>query len=1082
MKKLGLLLLTFASSVAAWAQVTTAHMGGVISNGTTGVEGASISAVLTTTNAKYNGESRTGGVYDLTNLQAGGPYTVTVSVNGAKSLTFSNIYLQLGETYRLDVDMAQDGGSIGSVTITGNRKGTQTGASFNISGQTLNTLPTISRSINDFTRLTPQAGGNSSFNGRDGRMNNITIDGANFNNNFGLSTNNMPGGDAQPISLDAIEAVQVNVSPFDVRQSNFTGAGVNAITKSGSNVTSASIYSFVRNQNFNGKKIGDVELTNIPESTSNILGFRVGGAIKQDKVFYFLSYEQEERSFPGLLWEPTTANSDPNNPNLSRVLESDLIAVQQHLKDKYGYETGAYAGLGNFTVSNYKILGRLDWNLSEKHKLTARYNYVENTNQQVTNGTSAPNPRSASNRWSQNAMSYENTLYGFLNTVGSISLELKSNLNKRVNNQLLVTRTNVVDARNSGSEPFPFVDIKKDGDQYISFGYELFSWNNKVVNNTTSIIDNVTMNLNQHTVTAGIAYDNMYVGNSFLRYGTSYYRYDSLSQFLNDMQPSVYAVTYGYNGEKNPIAELGFGQLAVYAQDEYRVNRNLKITAGVRVDKPVYLTTPLANAGFSKYADTAVFKNPQGEDYFYNPAEWPASKMLVSPRVGFNFDVNGDKSLVVRGGTGIFTGRLPFVWYTNQPTNAYGLQATVELTKKADLDKYGVSQFNDDPYAYVANLPQTPASLPSGASFALVDQNFKFPQVWRTSFGIDTKLPGDIDFTADVIYSKSVNDIYQFDANRKAGDTTFFTGTAYEVEAYKKTASRSYTGSVRNAMVLANTNQGHGLSISATASKTWDNGMNAFLSYSLNNTYDITANPGSQAASAWSNNAIGGLMNQNTPALGISQYSTPNRLVGGVSYKKQWNDMLATTVSVVYEGYNQGRYNYVYSSDINNDGLTGNDLIFVHKGSDITFKDIKNTAGDVIASASAQADAWDAFVAQDPYLSQHVGEYTERYQAIMPWLNQFDLAIYQDIAKNIKGNNHKLQLSANILNVGNLLNSSWGVRQMLTVNNGAVLKYNSADNTYNFNLVNNQLVTSSFQNIVNTSSAWALQLGARYIF
>jgi len=1081
MKKLGLVLLTFASSMTAWAQVTTAHMGGVISNGTNSVEGASISAVLTTTNAKYNGESRTGGVYDLTNLQAGGPYTVTVSDAGGKSVTFSNIFLQLGETYRLDVDLSQDGGSIGSVTITSNRKGTQTGASFNISGQTLNTLPTIRRSINDFTRLTPQAGGNSSFNGRDGRMNNITIDGANFNNNFGLSTNNMPGGDAQPISLDAIEAVQVNVSPFDVRQSNFTGAGVNAITKSGSNVTSASIYSFVRNQNFNGTKIGDVELTNIPESTSNILGFRVGGAIKQDKLFYFLSYEQEDRSFPGLLWEPTNANSDPNNPNLSRVLESDLIAVQQHLKDKYGYETGPYAGLGNFSVSNYKILGRLDWNLSDKHKLTARYNYVENTNQQVTNGRSAPNPRSSSNRWSQNAMSYENTLYGFLNTVGSISLELKSNLNKRVNNQLLVTRTNVTDARNSGSEPFPFVDIKKDGDQYIAFGYELFSWNNKVVNNTTSIIDNITMNLNQHTVTAGIAYDNMYVGNSFLRYGTSYYRYDSLNQFLNDMQPSVYAVTYGYNGEKNPVAELGFGQLAVYAQDEYRVNRNLKVTAGIRVDRPVYLTTPLANDGFSKFYDSATFKTPTGEDYLYNPAKWPEASLLISPRVGFNYDVKGDKSLVVRGGTGIFTGRLPFVWYTNQPTNAYGLQATVELTNKAALDAAGVSQFNPDPYAYVANLPQTPANLPNGASFALVDQNFKFPQVWRTSFGIDTKLPGDIDFTADVIYSKSVNDIYQFDANFKGGDTTFFTGTAYEVEAYKDRSSRSYTGSVRNAMVLANTNQGHGLSISATASKTWENGMNAFLSYSMNNTYDITANPGSQAASAWSNNAIGGMTNQNTPALGISQYSTPNRLVGGLSYKKEWNDMLATTFSVVYEGYNQGRYNYTYSNDINNDGLT-NDLIFVHKGSDINFKDIKNSAGDVIASASEQAAAWDAFVAQDPYLSQHVGEYTERYQAIMPWFNQLDLAIYQDIAKNIKGNNHKLQLSANILNVGNLLNSSWGVRQMLTVNNGAVLKYNSADNTYNFNLVNNQLVTSSFRDIVSTSSTWAMQLGARYIF
>ncbi len=1089
MKKLALWMLVTFSAAISFAQVTTSSIGGTILSGGNAVDNASVTAVLTTTNATYATQTRQGGAFDIFNLQSGGPYTVTIAAPGQKTVTVENVYLILGENYKLDLDLATALEKIGEVSvITSRNSGTKSGANFNLSSKQLNTLPTINRSIDDFTKFTPQAGGNNSFNGRDGRFNNITIDGANFNNNFGLSTNNMPGGDAQPISLDAIEAVQVNVSPYDVRQSNFTGAGVNAITRSGSNKTEGSIYTFYRNEKMNGTKVGDVDLketTTIPASTANIYGFRLGGAIKKDKVFYFVNFEQENRSFPGLTWEATDANSNPNNPNLSRVTKADLDAVRSHLKTKYGYETGEYQGLGNFATANTKFLGRIDWNISQKHKFSARYNYVINTNDQITNGTSAPTPRSTSNRWSNNAMSYENSLYNFTNTVGSLSLELKSNLNSKMSNQLLVTGTQVVDARGSNSTPFPFVDIKKDGDQYISFGYELFSWNNKVINNTYSFIDNFTYNTNKHTLTAGVAFDYMYVGNSFMRYGSTYYRYDSLSQFLNDAQPSVFAITYGYNGNKNPIAELGFGQAAAYVQDEYRLNKNFKLIGGLRLDLPIYFTEPLANAGFDKFTDASkpVFKNPEGENYMYDPSKWPTATPLISPRVGFNYDVKGDKSLVVRGGTGIFTGRLPFVWYTNQPTNGYGLQSTLELTKKADLDKYGITQFEADPVAYFDSFPTTPASLPAtGGSYALVDPNFNFPQVWRTSLGVDFKLPGDIDFTADIIYTKSVRDIYQFDANMKPSDTMLFKGTEWERAGYSKPAARTYTGSVRNAIVLANTNQGSGLSFAATLSKTFKNGFNTFLSYSINNTRDITANPGSQAASAFQNNAITGTTlgdNQNTPFLSFSQYSTPHRVVGGLSYKFEYAKRFATTVSLTYAGFNAGRFNYTYSTDINNDGITGNDLIFIHESKDIKFKEY--TASGKTITADEQAVAWDAYVAQDAYLSKNVGQFADRYAAKMPWLHRFDLAIYQDIAQKIGKTDHKLQLSANILNIGNMFNSSWGIAQQLTVNNGAVLRSNT-DGTYQFNAVNGLLPTTTTRDVVSTSSTWGMQLGVRYLF
>lgn len=1087
MKKLILLLVVACTTALSYAQVTNSSIGGTITKNGVAVEDAQIELVLTTTNAKYKTNTRAGGGYDIFNVQAGGPYTMSIAAGGEKTVTVDNITLILGENFKLDLDLAIATEKMSEVSIRSSRNsGTKTGVNLNLSKEDLNTLPTIARSLNDFTKFTPQAGGNNSFNGRDGRFNNITIDGANFNNNFGLSSNNLPGGDAQPISLDAIEAVQVNVSPYDVRQSNFTGAGVNAITRSGTNKTEGSVYTFLRNESLNGTKVGDVDLGEQPATSANIFGFRLGGALVKNKVFYFVNAEYENISKPGLLWNSTQPGVDPADPNTSRVLKSDLEAVSNHLKNKYGYETGAFEGLGNFNTRNYKILGRIDWNINDMHKLSARYNYVKNNNDQATNGTSAPNPRSSSSRWSNNAMSYENSLYSFENTVGSLSLELKSNLSSRMSNQLLVTATNIVDQRGSGSEPFPFVDIKKDGDQYIAFGYELFSWNNKVVNNTYSFIDNFTYNTKQHTLTAGIAYDQMYVGNNFMRYGTSYYRYDSLSQFLNDEQPSVFAATYGYNGNNNPIAEMGFGQAAAYVQDEYRLNRQLKLIAGLRIDAPIYLTEATANPGFSTFADvnTTPFKNADGSEAFaYNPSEWPNTSLLWSPRVGFNYDVKGDKTMIVRGGTGIFTGRLPFVWYTNQVTNAYGLQSTITLDSKSELDQYGITQFNPAWDGNYSKFPSEPAALPSsGGSYALVDPSFNFPQVWRTSIGFDYKLPFDIDFTADFIYTKSLNDIYQFDANMAPSDTMLFAGTAWERAGYTSSSARFNNSKVRNAIVLSNTNQGNGISASFTLKKDFRNGLDLFVSYSYNNTMDITANPGSQAASAWSNNANLALeagQNQNTPYLSNSQFATPHRVVGAISYTKEYAKNFATTITLSYEGFNAGRFNYVYSSDINNDGIGNNDLIFIHKSADIKFKEFK--VGSTTFTADEQAKAWDAYVDQDAYLSKNVGNFADRYAALFPWLHRFNLAIYQDVFKKIGSTNHKLQLSANILNIGNMINSNWGIAQRLTVNNGAVLRANT-DGTYQFNAASGALPTSTFTNLTSTNTTWGAQIGVRYLF
>jgi len=426
---------------------------------------------------------------------------------------------------------------------------------------------------------------------------------------------------------------------------------------------------------------------------------------------------------------------------------------------------------------------------------------------------------------------------------------------------------------------------------------------------------------------------------------------------------------------------------------------------------------------------------------------------------------------------------LPFVWYTNQVTNAYGLQSTITLDSKSELDQYGITQFNSAWDGNFSKFPSEPAALPSsGGSYALVDPNFQFPQVWRTSIGFDYKLPFDIDFTADIIYTKSLNDIYQFDANMAPSDTMLFQGTDWERAGYTDPSARFHNSKVRNAIVLSNTNQGQGISAAFTLKKDFHNGLDLFVSYSYNNTMDITANPGSQAASAWSNNAIIGNalgQNQNTPYLSNSQFATPHRVVGAISYTKEYAKNFATTITLSYEGFNAGRFNYVYSSDINNDGIGNNDLIFIHKSADITFKEYK--VGQTTFTADEQAKAWDAYVEQDAYLSKNVGNFADRYAALFPWLHRFNLAIYQDVFTKIGSTNHKLQLSANILNIGNMINSNLGIAQRLTVNNGAVLRANT-DGTYQFNAAGGALPTSTFTNITTTNTTWGAQIGVRYLF
>ncbi|MBK7427740.1 MAG: TonB-dependent receptor [Saprospiraceae bacterium] len=1063
------------------AQVTSSNMSGTVKdNNGEPLVGAIIEAKHLPSGTVYIAAAQNDGRYAISNMRVGGPYEITTSFVGFKSDPVQNVFLSLGEIYALNLSMVDASIDLGVVEIVAindpNLTSQKTGASKNLSSRQLNTLPTISRSINDFTRLSPQAGNGGSFAGRDGRYNNITIDGANFNNNFGLSSSGLPGGDAQPISLDAIEEVQVNIAPYDVRQSNFTGAGINAVTRSGNNTLSGSVYAFYRDQSFNGRKVGEDTLQTAAKTTSTVFGARLGGPIIKDKLFFFINGEYENTTFPGIAFRPSTDGS--TGTDISRTTVADMQRVSDFLGTTYNYNPGRISDYANnFNTKNYKALARLDWNISNSHKFTIRYNEVVSSNDQTVNATSAPNPRAASSRISLNSFAFENANYGFENSVRSITAELNSTLmGGKAANQILVTGTRIQDKRTSNSDIFPFVDIWEGGDAYMSLGYELFSFKNDVLNDVLTITENFTYFMGKHTITAGLNFDFMTFGNSFRRYGTSYYRFNSVDDFINGSLPTAFGLTYSLlpNGEE-PYAELKFGLGGLYVQDEYFVNPNFKLTLGLRVDQPFFLEKTLVNPA----VEALTFRDPDGNNEKI-VMSWPNAKPLFSPRVGFNYDVKGDRSLQVRGGTGIFTGRLPWVWFTNLPTNSGMLQNTVEVTNAQTIADLGLN-FNSNPAAHVSKFPQNAGESAPG-SIAAIDQDFKMPQVWRTNLGFDVKLPFSTVLTLEGIYTKDLVAIYQRNSNQ-AAPIGNLSGSDTRPLFAATSAERRVNSGISEAMILDNTDQGSSYAFTIGLERPFVRGLSGSLAYTYMAAFDISGNPGSQAASAWTNNLA--VRGQNDLDLTVSEFAVPHRVVGALTYSVEYLKNLATTFNLVYVGASPNRYSYRTTNDLNRDGNNA-DLIYIPANpSEIRFVDVVSS-GNVLFTAQQQSDAFFAYIAQDDYLSANQGKYAERNGATLPFYHRFDFSIQQDLFANIGGRRNTLRISFDILNVGNMINSDWGIRKITNYNNGAILEVASigADNQPNYRMarVSGALATETYRNLIASTSTWGAQVGLRYMF
>jgi len=1069
MKNFYLSMLFVLVTALGISQVTTSSIKGLIlDENAIPLPGANVVAVHTPTGTTYGASTNFDGRYSLLNLRVGGPYKVTITYVGYKDKIFTDLYLSLGVTENINYQLDVDSEELDAVVIRGSATNTfgsdRTGAETSITKRQIKTLPTISRSAQDFTRLEPSASGNS-FGGRNDQFNNFSLDGSIFVNPFGLDSPT-PGGQsgAQPISLDAIDQIQVSIAPYDVTQSGFTGASINAVTKSGTNEFHGTVYGFTRNESFTGSKVNGDDVLQ-PDLQQNQFGFSIGGPIVKNKLFFFANFEKDQRTDLGTNgFFPNTGSGAAGE---SRVLLDDLQLVDNILRqveigDGQFYDVGAFEGF-TFDSNSTKGIFKLDWNINDNNRLAFIYNFLEASREQPAHpsalGFRGPGP---------NQLQFRNAGYRINNNIDSFQLELNSTLGEGVSNKLQVGYTHFDDFRDPLSSPAPSITITNEGSNYIIAGHEPFSINNTLDQKVFQITNNLNFVKGNHTYTVGFSYEKFQFDNSFNlgAYGAQgvFFPTGDIQSFRNTAgntaaEADLVAFYQGlFNdaiatnqalsaaGVGNPggwaLAETNVGQLSFYGQDEWNITDNFKLTYGVRFDKPLYFDTkekivenidrkggvfnPNDFSG-GTYQPTIDYFDPEtGEMVNLDSTTLPTNSLLVSPRVGFNWDVDGENKTQVRGGSGIFTGRFPFVWLGNQVQ--------------------GVDFF----------------------FYQIVDPDFKWPQVWRTNLGIDHRLENGVTLTADVSYTKDINGahVQNWALDEPSGTLNGVDNRPVYLPSDRATDE---FGGPTNAYVFTNSDKGRIYNATFKAQKTFNNGLYTSLAYNYLNAKDVNSIEAEITGDAFAGNAISG--NANDDVLSFSRYGDTHRVIGIASKKFNYGGgKFATTISTFFEYAQGGRFSYTYGGDINGDGSNFNDLLYIPTASELQ---------NMNFTTQEQAQAFESYIQQDDYLSDNRGSYAERYGALSPWRSRWDLKILQDFNFKIGEKTQTIQLSADILNVGNLLNSEWGVVEV--PNNiqpiGVTVDENNTP-TYTFDGNLNE----TFSADVSLLSRWQAQIGIRYIF
>jgi hypothetical protein len=1079
------------------AQETTSEIEGTISSGKTVLPGATVAAIHLPTGTKYATTTRKDGRYNIANARVGGPYTVTVSFVGYKEEKQDDIFLTLGTAFKSDFNLTTSAANLSEVVVTGRRSDkvfsrSRTGSAEVISRQQIDRLPTTSRSLQDFVRLTPSAISTPfgpSFGGRSSSFNNLTVNGASFNNTFGLAGTLGGQTNSQPFSIDALDQIQVNIAPYDVTLGGFTGAGINSVTKSGTNDFKGSVYYYYKSPSLTGLKVGQ---TNVARQEFDFYnrGASIGGPIIKNKLFFFISGEQEKQSAPA-----TTRIASRNGAAASNVVSGAsgevLDKLSAFLDSAYEYKAGPYENY-NYDTKSDKITARLDFNINNKNTLNINYYYLKSSQEKPASNSGAAGSRQPS----ISAMPFKSSGYLQFNNFNIIIAELNSRLTNKLSNKLQFGYNSLRDYRASLGSTFPLVDILNgQGSTLTTFGFEPFTQNNKLNTDTWQFNDIVTLFKGKHTLNFGT--QNTY--NKFLNgFAPNYngaYRFNNIDSFYAGYytgRPTASRYAFQYSARKGgefPYAVLKSFQLGFFAQDKWNMFKDFTLTVGIRADIPIFEQNLLSNAN----ADKLVFRN--GTRIETGTA--PGTQVLWSPRLGFNWDVNGDRSAQLRGGAGLFAGAPPFVWLSNQASNNGVDFGSYTITAGSS----GITQsdprfvFNPD---VTANIPLNAAANTS-YNLAVSDKNFKFPQVFRANLALDYKLPFDIIATLEGIYNTDINAVYHQNINLPSTGTALlgfdnrvrYTGPAIYTGAGGATAANP---ALTDVILMRNTSKGYTYNLTAQFQRNVRN-LYTMVAYTYGKSKSVN-DGGSIAQSIWRDRSVSG--DPNADVIANSLYFSPHRVVAAAAYRFEYAKHFGTSIGVTFEAASGGVASYNYSGDINNDGQTTNDLIYIPASKD---EIILERAGSATADPRTVNEIWnqlDAYIDQDDYLRTRRGKYAERNGLIYPFYSKADLNFTQDFYVNVHGKRNTIRFTMDIFNFTNLINRNWGLLKTPNRTPGTnsaipLLNYlrveaagaNAGKPVFTFpyfDATNKVPLVSTFQNSTGQASRYQIQLGVRYIF
>lgn len=1090
MKKLFLLMLSIFAYCAANAQVTTSGMNGtVVDQNGQPLVGATVIAVHTPSGTQYGAVTDKNGNYNLQGLRTGGPYSVTFSFVGYQSVEFPGLMLSLGQTLKRDAFL-KDSQELEAVVIKADGKNSsmnvnRAGAVTSISNEQIELMPTVNRSMNDIMKLTPQASSTTSglaIGGGNYRQSYVTVDGAAFNNMFGIGGNLPAGG--SPISLDALEQVSVSVTPFDVRQSGFTGGAINAVTKSGTNDLKVSAYLYSKSDQLQGDKYDGGKLS-LSEMRDNTLGFSIGAPIIKNKLFVFANFEREWNTTPGnsRLARTNDTGEFGGNTQYNRPTASKLDEMSQFLIDTYGYNPGAYQ---NYSVKTpgYKLMARVDWNINRNHALNVRFSRTQNKYSSAPSSSISPlnakytYDKDTYGRTSNYAMYFQNSRYYQEQNFTSVAAELNSRfLDSRLTNTLRYTYSHQYEPRSYDGGIFPTVDILEPTDKgvsalYASFGLDPFTEGNLREVSTHIVTDEIGYTIGKNHLVAGLQFEHNLTTNGYLQGGAGYYVYESWDDFKNNKKPLAFRIAHGNNDAlSQAFPQFTYMQYSIYLQDEINFSERFKATVGLRFEVPVYPSiSDNENKDF-----TQAFADYGG----YKTSDMPKARLSVAPRVGFNWDMTGERKYILRGGTGIFTGRLPFVWLVSVAGNSNCIQNGLTLYK-SEVGENKMPSFHTnvgDMLKDVYGGTYQKQDLAANTQPTILDKKLKMPSTWKTSLALDLKLPGDVNLNIEGIYNKDINSVTVTKLGMVEKEGGIQLPGEPEARVYWNSQNiKNKEGKAINPYLITNTDDvdGYYASISAQLSKTWGFGLSVMAAYTYSSAKNVIDGIGDQVTSAFSTNTFN-KNGSNVPETGFASYVSPHRILLNVGYRLA-NKNGASNFGLYYEAsqlgyigsYSYSRYSYTmyvqsgkYQNAVTGDGGAVN-LLYIPTRSELN---------DMPFTSDENKEAFWNFIQKDSYLSEHVGEYSKRGGAVMPWYHTLNFRFSQDFYINVKGKRNTISLGLDVTNLANMLNRDWG--NIKRMNSSSILAWDGSNYTF---------TAPKWSKYASTVSTWSAMFSIRYTF